>query len=190
MATNEQLSNSIDKRTEPVEQPAGERRERDTVGSEREPLVETAQERSHERTESARQEVERVTAEHERHEPIKDTPNNQEKAVDTKVARDKAYQSIMLQTRSEMSAPNRSFSKVVHNPIVEKISDVASTTIARPNAILSGAVLAFVLTLVIYSVAKMNGYPLTGTEAIAAFVIGWIIGNLYDFVKTMIRGGR
>ena len=68
------------------------------------------------------------------------------------------------------------------------ISDFAGNTIARPDAILSGALFAFTLTLIIYLIAKQSGYPLTGTETIAAFIIGWAVGNIVDFAKKLIRG--
>lgn len=101
-----------------------------------------------------------------------------------------SYESTMTEVRSHMSGPSRTFSKLIHAPIVEKVSDVAGSTVARPNAILSGAVFAFLLTLALYLIARMNGYPLTGTESIATFVLGWVIGLVYDFLKIMITGKR
>jgi hypothetical protein len=96
----------------------------------------------------------------------------------------------MDEVRSQMSAPSRSFSKVIHNKGVEKTSEVVGSTIARPNALLSGAIFAFVLTLIVYLVAKNIGYPLSGFETIAAFVLGWALGIAYDFIKVMVTGRR
>jgi len=96
----------------------------------------------------------------------------------------------MKETQAQMSAPARAFSKTIHNPVVERTSEVVGSTVARPNAILAGSLSAFILTLVIYLVAKYYGYPLSGFETIAAFVLGWAIGLLIDYLRVMITGKR
>lgn len=85
---------------------------------------------------------------------------------------------------------SRAFSKVIHNKVVEKTSDVVGSTVARPNAILGGAVTAFILTLAVYVTAKIIGYQLSGFETIAAFIIGWVIGVLYDYFRVIITGKK
>ena len=89
-----------------------------------------------------------------------------------------------------MTPASRTFSRIIHNKTVEKVSDAAGNTIARPNAILSGAVLAFVLTLSVYLIAKNLGYPLSGFETIGAFAVGWVLGITYDFLKVMVTGRK
>ena len=101
---------------------------------------------------------------------------------------DASFNTTMSEIRSQMSEPSRAFSKLIHNKAVEKVSDVAGSTIARPNAILAGAVCAFLLTLGVYLVAKNFGYPLSGFETIGAFILGWILGVVYDFLRVMITG--
>jgi hypothetical protein len=91
---------------------------------------------------------------------------------------------------AELPLASRAFSKVIHNPAIEKTSEVVGSTIARPNAILSGALFAFLITLLIYVVARANGYPLSGSETIAGFILGWVIGMLYDFFRVMITGKK
>lgn len=108
----------------------------------------------------------------------------------TKHERDASYNATMLEVRSQMSAPSRAFSTFIHNPTVEKVSDVVGGTVARPNAILAGAVTSFILTLVIYLVARYYGYLLSGTETIAAFVLGWILGNVFDYLRLVITGKK
>jgi len=107
-----------------------------------------------------------------------------------KAERDASFNATMHEVQSQMSGPSRTFSKIIHNRTIEKVSDVAGNTIARPNAMLSGAVFAFVLTLVVYLVAKNLDYRLSGFETIGAFVVGWAIGIIYDFLKVMITGRK
>lgn len=103
---------------------------------------------------------------------------------------DASYNAKMNEVRTHMSAPSRAFSKVIHNKTVESVSGAVGSTVARPNAILSGAVFAFVLTLGVYVLAKNLGYPLSGFETIGAFILGWILGIAYDFLKVMITGRK
>jgi hypothetical protein len=103
---------------------------------------------------------------------------------------DESYKRTMKQVQDELSTSNRMFSKIIHNKVIEKTSDIVGDTIARPNAMLSGAVVAFVLTLLTYTVAKTIGYALSGFETIAAFIIGWIIGIVYDYLRVLITGTK
>ncbi|HCR55846.1 TPA: hypothetical protein DIV49_02640 [Candidatus Saccharibacteria bacterium] len=92
--------------------------------------------------------------------------------------------------QKHMSAPSKAFSKVIHNKAVERTSDVVGATVARPNAVLAGSLSAFLFTLAIYLLARRNGYPLSGTETIAAFIVGWLVGNLFDYLRLMITGKK
>lgn len=107
-----------------------------------------------------------------------------------KAEREASYKATMKQVRSELSAPSRAFSAIIHNNTVEKVSDAVGGTVARPNAILSGAVAAFVITLGVYLLAKEYGYPLSGFESIAAFIFGWVCGLLFDYFRVMITGKK
>ena len=102
--------------------------------------------------------------------------------------KDASFEATMAEVRSQMSAPSRVFSTIIHNPVVEKTSDVVGSTIARPNAILSGAVFAFVFTLIIYLVARFYGYPLSGGETIASFAAGWALGLVFDYIRLLLFG--
>lgn len=103
---------------------------------------------------------------------------------------DESYKRTIKEVQSELSTGSALFSKIIHNKFVEATSDAIGNTIARPNAILSGAVAAFALTLIIYTIAKTIGYALSGFETIAAFIIGWVFGIIYDYLRVMITGKK
>lgn len=117
-------------------------------------------------------------------------PAQRRHGVVSKKERNESYKQHLKQIRSEMPATQRGFSKIIHNPTVEKASEVVGSTVARPNSILAGAVVAFFAVLGVYLVAKHYGYPLSGFETIGAFIVGWIVGALYDFFRVMITGKR
>jgi hypothetical protein len=92
--------------------------------------------------------------------------------------------------QDELSPGRRLFSKFIHAKPVEAVSDFLAATIARPNAILAGSVVSFFLTLTVYVTAKKIGYDLSGFETIAAFILGWVIGVAYDYLRLLITGNK
>lgn len=104
--------------------------------------------------------------------------------------RNESYRRTMKQVQSELSISSRIFSKITHNKVIEKTSDIIGNTIARPNAMLSGAVVAFVLTLTTYITARAIGYVLSGFETIVAFTVGWTLGIVYDYIHVLVTGKK
>jgi len=107
-----------------------------------------------------------------------------------KKQREKSYKQTMQHVQNELPPNSRAFSKIIHNKTIEKTSDIVGNTIARPNAILAGAFVAFLFTLVTYTIAKTIGYALSGFETIAAFIVGWIVGVIYDYFRVLFTGGK
>jgi hypothetical protein len=157
---------------------------------------------SHERTtdqspEQHRQTVEHAASDAERQAVSLEKPPTEQvaNASDThtvrpsrnRQAREKAYKSIMQHTQAEMKPAERTFSKVIHQPVVEKTSAVLGSTVARPNAILFGALFALILSGGVYALAKYYNYTLSGFEAIGAFIAGWLFGMLVDFARLAFR---
>lgn len=107
-----------------------------------------------------------------------------------KKQRNESYVRTMKKVQNELPMGSRLFSKIIHNKVIEKTSDIIGSTIARPNAMLFGAFAAFVLTLLTYTVAKKIGYALSGFETITAFIIGWVLGIVYDYLQALITGKK
>jgi hypothetical protein len=138
----------------------------------------------------ARAEAEKQAAPAEDHRPAAEKETTVSHTFHADKNPDRAYKQTMETVQREMSPPARAFSKVIHNKAVEKVSDVAGSTVARPNALLSGAICAFLLVGALYLHARYFGYALQGSETMAAFLLGWAIGIVFDFVKAMVSGKR
>jgi hypothetical protein len=157
----------------------------------RETQRENAGEKHQENAHEARQEAleSAISAKQEHIGEIRETsPTERRHGPVGKIELSASFDNTMHEVQNQMSSSSRAFSKVIHNKAIEKISDTVANSVARPNALLSGAVLAFALTLGVYLVAKNLGYTLSGFETIGAFVVGWVIGLAYDFLKVMITG--
>ena len=112
------------------------------------------------------------------------------KGAPSKKQREQAFDSKMQEVRSEMDPASRFLSKLIHAKPIEKTSDIVGSTVARPNAMLSGSITAFIGVTLFYFIAKYYGFHLSGFETIGAFVLGWIIGALYDYVSVAVRGRK
>ncbi len=133
--------------------------------------------------------VEKGSAEKKRKESSA-SPAKRRHGVVSKKERDASYKHHMKQLQNELSPTQRVFSKFIHNPVIEKTSEAVGSTVARPNAILAGAMVAFFLVLAVYLISKFYGYTLSGFETIGAFIVGWLLGILYDFFKVMVTGKK
>lgn len=159
-------------------------------------IHEQLEQRSHERQDSKRNEAERARHEIERNiheraqQPQQEVSPERYRRETTGQERKIAYREIMSETQSQLSPASRTFSKIIHNPVIEKVSETVGKTVARPNAILAGSVSAFIIVLATYLVARYFGYQLSGFETIGAFIFGWILGIGFDFLKIMITGRR
>lgn len=98
------------------------------------------------------------------------------------------YKHTMTTIRSGMSTPSKTFSKVIHTPFIERSSDILGSSLARPNAVLAGSFSALLLVSAMYVTARTFGYQLSGFETIGAFVIGWLLGIVFDYLKMLITG--
>lgn len=189
MTSPEQIGKGAEHKTGALEQAAAERSAE---------LKERQHETGEKHRESAERSAEEARAEVSKEALSKDeiSPAEQHKnapdshVINSAATRDKAYQQTMQNIQEEMSPTSRTFSKIIHNPAVERVSEVVGSTVARPNAILSGSLVAFLLVLAVYSLAKYMGFSLSGFETIAAFIVGWLLGILFDLIRGMIKGRR
>lgn len=114
--------------------------------------------------------------------------NNKRHGVVSKKEKATSFKKHMKDVQSNLPPVQRTFSKFIHAPVIEKTSEAVGATVARPNALLAGAVVAFLAVLAVYLVAKHFGYVLSGFETIGAFIVGWVLGILYDFFRIMVTG--
>ena len=154
-------------------------------------LEKNAEKSGEQNPDEARHEVERITAEAEEAEGQKKTAKAEESEQKpiTKHDIDTKYKETMKNMQSQLNAPSRAFSKVIHNPVVEKTSDVVGNTVARPNLVIAGA-LGAIASVVVYIIAKTYGYELSGFETIGLFILGWAIGAIIEYVRVGLLNKR
>jgi len=96
----------------------------------------------------------------------------------------------MTRLRQQLPTYDRAFSRFVHAEPVERVSELASTTIARPSGIFGAGLTAFIGLIFILSVAKRTGFALSGGEFLVLIVVGWCLGLLAEFGYRFARRWR
>jgi len=91
-----------------------------------------------------------------------------------------AYQRTLNRVRKDLSAPERSFSKVIHNKAVESFSEAAGKTVARPSGLLFGGIFAFIGSSLFLWATKHYGYEYNFLLFALFFVAGFALGLLLE----------
>lgn len=92
-----------------------------------------------------------------------------------------AFKQTMKHTQAELKPASRVFSKVIHQPVIEKASDIAAKTVFRPSITLGAALGAFLGGTMFYGFARYYGFDLSGTEFIFSAIVGAVVGLVWEF---------
>lgn len=116
-------------------------------------------------------EYEQPTSEQPQHQPVYD-----------KAAKEHSFNTTMHHVRRNLTKPERQLSKFIHQPVVEKTSEVLGKTVARPSGIMGATLAAFIGLLSVYSVAKFAGFQLSGSEMPLLLLLGFVLGLFLEWV--------
>jgi hypothetical protein len=97
------------------------------------------------------------------------------------------YKATMRRVEGKLPAYQRTFSKVINNDTVDKVSNIASKTVARPSGLLGGGAVAFVALLIVTFYASRYGWEVSGSEFIVFMIAGWALGLLVEGVLKLVR---
>jgi len=101
-----------------------------------------------------------------------------------------AYRRTLKRARSHLPAPARAFSKVIHHPAVEAVSEVAGATVARPSGVLAGGITAFLGSSLFLWIARHYGYEYNFLLFAALFVGGFMIGLIIELILRLVSSRR
>lgn len=101
--------------------------------------------------------------------------------------KDMSFRRTMNNTRRQLKAPERVASKLIHQPVVEKVSEVAGKTVARPSGILGGGIFALVGSFLLLWITKKYGYEYNYLVFFMLFVCGFVLGMIAELGLAYIR---
>ncbi len=149
--------------------------------------------KEHHHVEAKREDVEAI-----KHEAEKEAKSANEVKVDSgekepehhyvsAELRQEALHRSLQRARKHLSKANKTFSKAVHQPVIDAVSKAGEKTIARPKGLLLGSILALAgSSYVLYS-AKHYGYTYNFGVVIILFAGGYALGLLLEFLIYMFR---
>lgn len=98
--------------------------------------------------------------------------------------KDEKFNRTLTSVRKSLNAPERAFSKLVHNKTVDAVSNAADKTVARPSGLLTGSIFSFLGSVVFLYIARHYGYEYNFLLFFLFFVGGFFVGL---FLEAIIR---
>lgn len=120
--------------------------------------------------------------EHEEHHKTKESEKTEleQPVLINKELKQMTYKRTLRKTQNKLPAPYKTLSKVIHQPVVEAVSEVAGKTVARPSGVLMGGVFAFIGSSLFLWISKHYGYEYNFLLFLSFFAGGFIIGILVE----------
>jgi hypothetical protein len=110
--------------------------------------------------------------------------------VVSKEHKNHAYNHNLEQIRSRLSLPEKVLSHVVHQPIVDKVSEVGSKTVARPVSLLSAGFVALLGSSLTLFLARKYGFRYNLTLFFALFLAGYLLGLIFEAIRYITKTKR
>lgn len=114
--------------------------------------------------------------------PVDDRPQLIDNAV--KMFR---MRSNLSHVQNKLKPAQKSFSKVIHQPLVRRVSESASKTAARPSGMLGGGIVAFLGSLSYLILAYKIGFTYNYLLFLGFFGGGFILGVVLEFALYRVR---
>jgi hypothetical protein len=92
--------------------------------------------------------------------------------------------------RRHLSAPQRTLSKVIHQPVVSAISEGAGKTVSRPSGLLGGGLVALIGTSGYLYLAHHIGFRYNAFVFLLLFAAGFCFGLLLELLVHVVMRGR
>ena len=96
----------------------------------------------------------------------------------------------LQQIRRQLPRPVRTFSRVIHQPVIRVVSEAAGKTVSRPSGLLGGGLLALIGTSTYLYLAEHLGFRYNYVVFLALFVAGFAIGLGLELIIHLATSSR
>jgi hypothetical protein len=98
-----------------------------------------------------------------------------------------AYEQTLKRIQDQLRAPEKAFSRFIHQKSVEKISNAGAQTIARPSGILGGGILSLAGSALLLYATKRYGFEYNYFVFLILFAGGFAIGLIIEGLLRLKR---
>lgn len=167
---------------EKIREQAENKIEKEAAAAEARAEKENSLEVINERLEKARANKEPVTVDHQSETRASESPVT---ASQTFTAN--SVKQTTRRMQKKLSKPQKAFSKVIHQPVVEALSDVGEKTIARPSGLLVGGLFSVLSSLVILYICRHYGYEYNFLVGLLGLAGGFVLGVLLEGIFKVFK---
>lgn len=104
-----------------------------------------------------------------------------------KELKEMAYQRNLIRARRHFSKTGRMFSRFIHQPVINSLSEAGAKTVGRPSGLLGAGIVALIGTSSYYFITKYYGFEYNYTVflllLLAGLILGWILETLYRLIR-------
>lgn len=104
--------------------------------------------------------------------------------------RQASLQHSLVEIRRRLSTPQRSLSRVIHQPAVRAVSQVAGSTVSRPSGLLGGGLVAFLGTSSYLYFARHLGFRYNYLVFLMLLTVGFVLGVAIEGLVYLATRGR
>lgn len=92
--------------------------------------------------------------------------------------------------RNRLPAADRAMSKVIHQPVIRAVSNAGAKTVARPSALFTGGLVAFLGSSLYLFLASHIGFTYNYVIAGVLFAGGFVLGILIEGIVSLASRAR
>lgn len=144
----------------------------------------------------ARKDIAETTRAESQHNPIEELEEAQKASQTTspthinRELKQITLQRELQQIRRQLSAPQKTLSKFIHQPVVRNVSEVTGKTISRPSGLLGGGLLAFIGSSAYLYLAKHQGFDYNYIVWFMLFAGGFLVGLVLELIVWSATSSR
>lgn len=97
-----------------------------------------------------------------------------------------AYERTLGRIQHKLPKSARAFSKAIHAPLVDKVSEISTKTVARPSGLLGGSICAFLGSVIVLYYSKHYGFKYNYLLLFLLFVSGFVLGATLELVLWLV----
>lgn len=117
----------------------------------------------------------------------REKPQDHTTGMIKKSAKQDAYKQLLKSEQRKLSTPERTFSKLIHSPAVEAVSELGAKTIARPSGILGGGLCALIGSTFFVYMAKHYGFRYNFFVFLLFLGGGFVVGLMLELLLSGLR---
>lgn len=149
--------------------------------------AENTPERSHAEQEARIEVAHEALPSNEYESTVNESANQNDIHTPTRKEKQHSFATTMHHIRKDLRPTERTLSKVIHQPTVEKVSDLAGKTVARPSGVIGATSFGLVGLIFVFGIAKYAGFQLSGSEMPLLLGVGFIAGLLTEWIYKSMR---